>query len=1467
MARNVKVGIKQAEAVERIAQAAASGRLVLFIGAGVSRNSGLPGWRELLEPAAQKLGGWEACSGYSLPALAEAFEGEFCRAELLDLITGPLRRVCAPSDAHRLLPALRPRQVFTTNYDRLLETVFTPSVPCIASPGNAARAKNEQLAIFHIHGHIDHLGETADGLVITESDYREVAKTKRAFLERLKPHWQDSLILFLGYGAGDDDLKAQAHAVREVFGESYSPRHLAVDLSGQTSAAFLRAQWSPLQADVLIGRDLLGHTPGERLLALLRASAEAVALEVAKAESARRQSELGRTGIVAEVGAKVEQFTGSAWSFQPPSRIPPDLPDFTGRASLIDQLEARLLSADANDTGIWGVHGMGGVGKSTIAERVANRLQRRNAFPDGYLWIKVGERNLAEVLVECWREIGGPVQGAEGLPLEQLQLTLRRVWHGRRMLVVLDNCDRAEQLGELLQAFNGHKLLVTTRVASDRVGWFPVECFDRIDALAMLRTICPRLNAESDDALAELAITRFGGLPLALRLAGSWLNFSARRTLREYLGLLHQVGLGLLRRRPAAPSGLDEARADDIRACFGLSTHALTVEQLEAFKLLAMTGVDLPVEVACDWFKRARPMWTDATCYEAVDALNAAALLEVGSDGRLRMHALLRDHGRELLLADPIGDIDAGAFAALVLHTVTTAPPGANGLPWACNEAALVDAAIQVAWWGGATQPALNLLKHVAAEPWVEHGPLLPIQRLANLLLSEPDRLTDAQRLRAHIIRGDVQGRLNAEAEAVQDLLAAQRLAQALGKDNELIRSFYLLVGRLPPETWMRTLRSTLRLARSKGLRLSDVHHLTAELLAWVGHDHAGENRLNVDWDLHHNSDYSALIAMDSAACVHNGSAAAAKAGLCEQAWNWAAELRIPALRFSLAASMAEHAACRSDLDAAALALRRGYEDTANQRTMAMEADHMLACAWLNLHRGSPSHLNEAINTLAALEEDGVALSRQGRLKRSLLACEAELRLAVLNSRWSTWDSTGPGFLVARLRAEMSLDLLLWGVLLDVASVLLSLAAKPEQLDRAHRLSSRVWATLRQSPAVNRLHIDRVMQWMDCAGAPLPDDVPDAPPFDVRPGWWLAADVLPPRITLADGTPMVLIPPGSYAIARTPISNPDTAERPAHVPPALWAAWQDTARQMPPPAVWLPGFYIDIHPVTWRQYLAYCSATGSAPAVEPPGSEYDQRPVTGLTHDEATAYAVWAGKRLPIADEWRAALCGKSGRRFPWGGQIGDIDIDAESPLPLPDMSVHPFTTFDEARFTELLRGSLSLSISEKLRVANAVPWLSQFQIDEMFKVFEDELVEFEKLKPTEGHIIERLNRTTEARQLFANGVAPRDVMALSTAATAEGVYDLVGGVQEWIAESPVQVDESALPMFQVMGLLPSQALLHDFDPMALPDQVGTLQASVSRQADATIGFRCVIPLIDGMELPPELQQIYRSSESTAVEA
>jgi hypothetical protein len=89
------------------------------------------------------------------------------------------------------------------------------------------------------------------------------------------------------------------------------------------------------------------------------------------------------------------------------------------------------------------------------------------------------------------------------------------------------------------------------------------------------------------------------------------------------------------------------------------------------------------------------------------------------------------------------------------------------------------------------------------------------------------------------------------------------------------------------------------------------------------------------------------------------------------------------------------------------------------------------------------------------------------------------------------------------------------------------------------------------------------------------------------------------------------------------------------------------------------------------------------------------------------------------------------------------VDTGTNPPLPPPraktsnevlisKFMVHPLTTFIENTFIDLLEHSLSLSTFEKKRVIDAIPTLSQFQIDELIKVFEDERVEFRKLMPTE---------------------------------------------------------------------------------------------------------------------------------------
>ncbi len=94
---------------------------------------------------------------------------------------------------------------------------------------------------------------------------------------------------------------------------------------------------------------------------------------------------------------------------------------------------------------------------------------------------------------------------------------------------------------------------------------------------------------------------------------------------------------------------------------------------------------------------------------------------------------------------------------------------------------------------------------------------------------------------------------------------------------------------------------------------------------------------------------------------------------------------------------------------------------------------------------------------------------------------------------------------------------------------------------------------------------------------------------------------------------------------------------------------------LPRREVALSMFWIDRHPVTNAQYLAFIEATGHAR----PGwwgrwggtfpAEYGDHPVVGVSGKDAAAYARWAGKRLPSAEEWEAAIGGADRSLFAWG--------------------------------------------------------------------------------------------------------------------------------------------------------------------------------------------------------------------------
>lgn len=99
---------------------------------------------------------------------------------------------------------------------------------------------------------------------------------------------------------------------------------------------------------------------------------------------------------------------------------------------------------------------------------------------------------------------------------------------------------------------------------------------------------------------------------------------------------------------------------------------------------------------------------------------------------------------------------------------------------------------------------------------------------------------------------------------------------------------------------------------------------------------------------------------------------------------------------------------------------------------------------------------------------------------------------------------------------------------------------------------------------------------------------------------------------------------------------------------------------MPQKVVYLKSFYIDKYEVTNRQFQKFITATNYNPEGDwkkafKPGKE--NHPVVAVTWNDAKAYAVWAGKRLPNELEWEKAARCSLGYWFPWGNTTDDTDV------------------------------------------------------------------------------------------------------------------------------------------------------------------------------------------------------------------
>lgn len=217
--------------------------------------------------------------------------------------------------------------------------------------------------------------------------------------------------------------------------------------------------------------------------------------------------------------------------YKAPFQAPPLPSCHVDRRDLYEEVCDHLLSATDIDGAlqITAMHGLGGVGKSTLAAAVAHSPIIKQRFPDGVIWLRVGpEPDLTKLLSSFLQGLGeapstiSSVDGATG--------HLRTLMRDRAVLIVVDDVWYADHLQPFLVGTSRSHLLLTTRrlEVADSVHsrTIQLDSMTSAESFALLTKCAGKGKnsaplSSSDQREAHQLAEQLGHHPLAMQLMGA----------------------------------------------------------------------------------------------------------------------------------------------------------------------------------------------------------------------------------------------------------------------------------------------------------------------------------------------------------------------------------------------------------------------------------------------------------------------------------------------------------------------------------------------------------------------------------------------------------------------------------------------------------------------------------------------------------------------------------------------------------------------------------------------------------------------------------------------------------------------------------------------------------------------------------------------------------------------------------
>ncbi|XP_039169732.1 uncharacterized protein LOC104447127 [Eucalyptus grandis] len=308
-----------------------------------------------------------------------------------------------------------------------------------------------------------------------------------------------------------------------------------------------------------------------------------------------------------------------------------------------DQVEAvmDLLDYDFGRARCLGIHGPSGVGKTTFATALFDKLI--SSF-DRYCFLRdVSASSRRDGLVFLQKKVLSNILG-ETEPMVDISdvddgmKVIGEKVHDKKVLIVLDDVDHRKQLEKLIGKITwfgaGSRVVITTRSKSileyvEKIIPYELKEMNSDQALQLYMNHAFKRESPRDNHYGRLSkdiVSTLGGLPLVIEVIGSFLHGKHKTIWNDTLEQLRGIAY------------------EDVHQKLKISYDTLKFIQKQNF-----------LDIACFPFHEeeinASYMWKDHDFFPQIDieVLSSLSLIKIRENGGLWMHDLLKDLGRQIV--------------------------------------------------------------------------------------------------------------------------------------------------------------------------------------------------------------------------------------------------------------------------------------------------------------------------------------------------------------------------------------------------------------------------------------------------------------------------------------------------------------------------------------------------------------------------------------------------------------------------------------------------------------------------------------------------------------------------------------------------------------------------------------------------------------------------------------------------